>query len=254
MTYPGTDMKFRITTEIPDFQLSEDGFGIVVRDKYMRVTARIAKDDCFYDDEGRWYFTLPRVRSGWYYAFFTAWREDEDFDDQLARYDDSQPLCTVGYCERHAPRLRDCDEGHHLVHYEQVWSVSIDGADYLADCDGRYVLTSDGKRIQFTNATSEYVEEMGKVKMKMSGKEFLKMWEGRDPNGEIDTIPEMFDAAQGIGDDETIPQKIQQEIDDSQEENEAGDSDIDEIFEQDAQDGTGGSGGFPDEMQEEEGD
>jgi len=211
MIYPGDDLKFRITTEIPDFQLSEDGFGIVVRDKYRRAVARIAKDDCFYDSEGRWYFTLPKVRSGWYYAFFTAQREDEDFDDQRAQYNDVQPLCTVGYCDCHAPKLPDCDRGRHLVHYEQVWSVSVDGADYLADCDGRYVYGSDGKRIQFTNATSQYVEDMGKVMMKMTGEEFLKMWEGRDPNGVIDTVPEMFDAAQGISDDETIIEEIDED-------------------------------------------
>ena len=212
MTYPGDDLKFRITTEIPDFHLSEDGFGIVVRDKYRRAVARIAKEDCFYDDQGSWYFTLPKVRTGWYYAFFTAWREDEDFDDQRAAFNDVQPLCTVGYCECHAPRLRDCDRGHHLVHYEQVWTVSVDGADYLADCDGNYIYTGDGKRIQFTNATSEYVEDMTKIKMQMTGEEFLKRWEGRDPNGVIDTVPEMFDAAQGIGDDRTIKEEIEEEV------------------------------------------
>ncbi len=81
MIYPGTDLKFRITTEIPDFQLSED------------------------------------------------------YDDQRARYNDSQPLCVVGYCHCHAPRLHDCDRGRHKVHYEQVWTVSVDGAD----CDDKTI-------------------------------------------------------------------------------------------------------------------
>ena len=189
MIYPGDDLKFRVTTEIPDFQLSEDNFIIVVRDRYKRIVARIAKDDCFYDDHGNFYFTLEKVRTGWYYAFFTAYREDEDFDDQRAAFADTQPLCTVGYCEKHAPRMHDCDCGHHLVHYEQVWVVSVDGADYLTDCYGRYVMGSDDKRIQFTNATSQHVDDMGKVKMKMTGEEFLKKWEGRDQNGEINTVP-----------------------------------------------------------------
>ena len=57
----------------------------------------------------------------------------------------------------------------------------------------------------------------------------------------------------GISDDETIKDEIQQEIDESDQENEATDDDIDQIFEQDSSD-VGGSGGFPDEMQEEEGD
>lgn len=213
MIYPGTDLKFRITTEIPDFQLSEDGFAITVRDKYRRAVARITRNDCFYDSEGRWYFTLGKVRTGWYYAFFAAQRQDEDYDDQRAQYCDVQPLCVVGYCKCHAPKLPDCDRGRHLVRYEQVWTVSVDGEDYLADCDGRYVYTSDGKRIQFTNATSQYVEEdMAKVKMKMTGEEFLQKWEGRDPNGVIDTVPEMFDAAQGISDDRTIKEEIDEEV------------------------------------------
>ena len=212
MIYPGTDIKFRITTEIPDFRLSEDGFRIVVRDKYMRAVADLGRDDCMYDDEGRWYFTLGKVRTGWYYAFFTAQREDEDFDDRRAAFADVQPLCTVGYCEEHAPWIHDCDRGKHKVHYEQVWTVSIDGADYLADRDGNYVYTSDGKRIQFTNATSEYVENMGKVIMNMTGEEFLQKWEGRNPNGVIDTVPEMFDAARGISDETTIREEIEEEV------------------------------------------
>lgn len=240
MIYPGTDLKFRVTTEIPDFHLSEDAFSIVVKDKYFRTVAAITKNDCFYDDQGNWYFTLSKVRSGWYYAYFTAQREDEDFDDQLAQYKDSQLLCVVGYCKRHAPLIPDCCRCRHKVHYEQVWSVSIDGADYLADCDGKYVYTSDGKRIQFTNATSDYVEDMGKIKMQMTGDEFLQFMEGRDKNGKINTIPEMFDAAQGISDDETIPQKIQQEIDENEQENEASDEDIDQIFDEEPDGGGAG--------------
>lgn len=215
MIYPGDDLKFRITTEIPDFQLSEDGFEIVVRDKYKRAVARITKNDYFYDDQGQWYFTLGKVRSGWYYAFFNAYRQDDDYDELTAAFNDVQPLCTVGYCERHAPHLRDCDKGKHKVHYEQVWAVSVDGADYLADCYGRYVYTGDGKRIQFTNQTSQTVDDMGKVKMKMTGEEFLKKWEGRDPNSEIDTVPELMDAMRGIGDDTTVKDEIDEELDEN---------------------------------------
>ena len=230
MIYPGTDIKFRITTEIPDFQLSEGNFRVVVKDRYGRVVASLTKNDCFYDDQGQFYFTIEKVRCGWHFAFFTAYREDEDYDDQTAAYTDSQPLCCVGYCEKHAPQIHDCDEDHHKVHYEQVWSVSIDGADYLADCDGRYIYTSDGKRIQFTNQLSNDVEDMGKIKMQMTGEEFLKMWEQHDPNGEVNTIPELMAAMDGISDDETIKDEIQQEIDENDQENEATDDDIDEIF------------------------
>ena len=114
--------------------------------------------------------------------------------------------------------------------YEQVWSVSIDGADYLADCDGRYVLTAEGYRIQFSNDVSEIVEDMGKVKMKMTGDEFLKKWEGRDPNGVVDTIPEMEDVMHGISDEETIHEHTEHQIEEELEEEAATNEDIDEMF------------------------
>ena len=65
----------------------------------------------------------------------------------------------------------------------------------------------------------------------MKGEEFLQLIEGKDPNGAVNTIPELMDVMQGVDDKETIPQKIQDEIDENEEENEATDSDIDEIFE-----------------------
>ena len=221
----------------------------VVKNSYGRVVARITKNDCFYDSEARWYFALENVKEGEHTAVFIGAYEDEDYDKQRRVWTDRQPLFVGTEDCQTSHKLHACDG--HPVRYEQVWDVSVDGEDYLADCDGNYVYASDGKRIQFSNQLSDIVEDMGKVKMKMTGEEFLKKWEGRDPNGEIDTIPEMFDAAQGISDDETIPQRIQKDIDEHDEENEASDADIDEIFEQDQ---TGGSGGFPDEMQVEEGD
>jgi len=226
---PGTDLKFRVTTSKDDFNLARDDFNIVIKNQYGRVVARITKNDCFYDSEARWYFNVENIKEGEHTAVFVGCYEDEDYDKQRRIWTDRQPLfvCREGCMEsrRHKRHPESCP-----VQYEQVWSVSVDGEDYLADCDGNYVYTSEGYRIQFSNDISEIVENMGKVKMKMTGKEFLKKWEGRDPNGEIDTIPEMFDAAQGISDDETIPQRIQKDIDEHDEENEASDADIDEIF------------------------
>ncbi len=71
---------------------------------------------------------------------------------------------------------------------------------------------------------------MGKVKLKMTGEQFLQLIEGKDPNGAVNTIPELMQVMTGVDDQETIPQRIQDEIDDNEEENEATDSDIDEIF------------------------
>lgn len=226
---PGTDLKFRVTTSKDDFNLARDDFNIVIKNQYGRVVARILKNDCFYDSEGRWYFNVENIKEGEHTAVFVGCYEDEDYDKQRRIWTDRQLLFVgrEGCMETHRRHLHpeSCP-----VRYEQVWAVSVDGEDYLADCDGNYVYTAEGYRIQFSNDISEIVENMGKVKMKMTGQEFLKKWEGRDPNGEIDTIPEMFDAAHGISDDETIPQRIQKDIDEHDEENEASDADIDEIF------------------------
>ena len=48
--------------------------------------------------------------------------------------------------------------------------------------------------------------------MKMTGDEFLQFIEGTNPDGKIDTIPEMMSAAQGISDDETIQDDVQEQI------------------------------------------
>lgn len=244
---PGNDLKFRVTTAKEDFNLARDDFNIVIKNQYGRVTHRILKGDCFYDSEARWYFTVPNIKEGEHFAVFVGAYEDDDFDRQKRIWTDRQKLfvCREGcmMTQRRARHPESCP-----VSYEQVWVVSVDGADYLADCNGEYVYTSDGKRIQFSNSLSNEIEDDMKVKMKMTGDEFLKLMEGKEPNEQVNTIPELMDAMQGISDDKTIIE----EIEDQQEENEASDADIDSIFEPDVQ--TGGSGGFPDEMQEEEGD
>lgn len=244
---PGDDLKFRVTTSRQDFQLSEDPWRIVIRDQWGRVRRTVTPESCFYDSEGRFYFTLENVRQGIYFAYFTGSVEDEDYDKQRSVWNNRKVLTEVGTgrCCRRRGRCRQDD-----VEYEQVWSVSVDGADYLADSDGRYVLTGDGKRIQFINATSEYVENMGKVMMHMKGEEFLKLIEGKEPNEQVNTIPELMDVMRGISDDKTVIEEIEEQ----QEENEASDDDIDEIFDDDPEYPTGGSGGFPDPMEEEEGD
>ena len=244
---PGNDLKFRVTTAKEDFNLARDDFNIVIKNQYGRVTHRILKGDCFYDSEARWYFTVPNIKEGEHFAVFVGAYEDDDFDRQKRIWTDRQKLfvCREGcmMTQRRARHPESCP-----VSYEQVWVVSVDGADYLADFNGEYVYTSDGKRIQFSNSLSNEIEDDMKVKMKMTGDEFLKLMEGKEPNEQVNTIPELMDAMQGISDDKTIIE----EIEDQQEENEASDADIDSIFEPDVQ--TGGSGGFPDEMQEEEGD
>ena len=224
MIYPGTDLKFHITATQPDFQLSEDWFEIRIKDQYGRVRYTIGKSDCFWDDQGEWYFVMDDVRKGIYYAFFHGRYEDEDYDDQRRDFTDVQELCRVGYCG--CPCVSRCKRKH-VVHYEQVWTVSIDGDEYLCDCDGRYILTADNKRICFKNDKATEIEDMGKVRLKtMKGEEFVRLIEDFDPNSEVDTIPEVMHALQGISDDETVRDDVQEQIGDNQ----ADSGDIDEIF------------------------
>lgn len=229
---PGTDLKFRISTTKDDFTLAGDKWNIVIKNSMGRTVHRISKNDCYYDSEGRWYFNIQNPQLGTYTAIFIGAYEDEDYDESQRIWTDRQVLfvCREG-CMMRKRRSRHMPYPACPVHYEQVWACSIDGEDYLADCYGRYVYAADGKRIQFTSDLTQTIEDMGKVKMKMKGEEFLQLIEGKDPNGAVNTIPELMDVMQGVDDKETIPQKIQDEIDENEEENEATDSDIDEIFE-----------------------
>jgi hypothetical protein len=143
-----------------------------------------------------------------YFAYFNGRYEDEDYDDQRRDFTDAQELCRVGYCGG-----TRCCKCKHVVQYEQVWTVSVDGDEYLADKDGKYILTSDGKRICFRNNKAKEIDDMGKVRLDtLTGEQFKQLIEGDNPNGDIDTIPEMLRAANGIGDDDTIKEKIEEEV------------------------------------------
>jgi len=237
MNYPGENKKFRVTTSQPDFQLSEDDFVIVILDQYGRQRQTITKNDCFWDDQGQWYFTIDPIHKGVFYAYFTGAYEDDDFDGQKRIFRDFQELFRVAY--RGCPcKVRESDVSSqckckHVVHYEEVWSVSIDGDDYLCGSDGKYILTSDGKRICFKNPKRKIIEDMGKVILEtMTGDEFKRFIEGDNPDGVIDTVPEMMRAAQGIADTETIREDVQEQIEEDRQQNMGTREDIDEIFNQ----------------------
>lgn len=214
MIYKGTDLKFQVTTTQSDFSLAENDFTIRIRNRWGRVEKIITKNDCFYDKDGRFYFMVENVKTGVFYAFFSGSYEDDDYDKQTRTFTDEQALYEVGqfHCARNRKTDCGCD---HKVHYTMVETVSVDGADYLADSEGRYIYTSDGKRIQFTSDTSKKVEDMGKIKMNMTGEEFLKKWEGIDTNGEIDTVPEMLNAMRGISDNETVVEKVEEQVEET---------------------------------------
>lgn len=226
---PGCNLKFRLTVTKDDFTLASDKWNIVIKNNLGRTTHRITKKDCYCDTEGRFYFNILNPQVGTYTAIFVGAYEDEDYPEDRRIWTDRQVLfvCREG-CMMRQRRQHHPSDCH--VQYEQVWACSVNGNEYLCDCYGRYILTAEGDRIQFTNNLSNEVEEMGKVKMQMTGEDFLKLIEGKDSNGAVNTIPELMQVMTGVDDKETIPQRIQDEIDDNDEENEATDSDIDEIF------------------------
>lgn len=238
MIYPGTDLKFHITATQPDFQLCEDPFEIRIKDQYGRLKQVVTKSDCFWDDQGEWYFVMENVKRGVYFAYFAGSYEDEDYDNDHRDFTDIQELCRVGYCGGSG----GCGCGSrckHVVHYQQVWTVSIDGDDYLADVNGKYILSADNKRICFKSAKAQQIDDMGKIRLdKLTGDQFKKLIEGFEPNSEVDTIPEVMHALQGINDDETVQQDVQEQI----EGNHADSGDIDEIFGDTADNDGGGAG------------
>ena len=223
MNYSGQDLKFKIISEFPALSLADSDFSIIIKNEFGRVMYRIKKEQCFVDGDGNYYFGVEKVCDGNYTAFFKGMIADGDYDKEKAAITDEQPIFTVGVRNGNGKdAIFESDK--HKVRYEQVYVVNLDGDEYLADVDGKLFNTSDGKKIAFKNGTRG--EDDRKIRLNMTGEEFKMLVEGRNPNGKTDTLQEMLDAAEGISDDKTI----NEEIDEKQEENEASDSDIDEIF------------------------
>ena len=89
---PGTDLKFRLTTTKDDFTLAGDKWNIVIKNNLGRTVRRITKNDCYYDDQGRWYFNITNPQVGTYTAIFIGAYEDEDYDEQQRIWTDRQVL------------------------------------------------------------------------------------------------------------------------------------------------------------------
>lgn len=203
MNYPGTDLKFKVTADIAGFDLSSDPFAIIIKNNFRQIVRRIPRAECFFDSDRHCYFVFEHPHRGVYTAFFIANVADDDYAKQASQVTDVQMLTSVGY------EYQADNSSVHQVEYEQVYVRSVDDADYLADADGNYILTSDGKRIQFnvTNPT----ENMGKTQLSMSGPAFKHLIEGRSQDGTVNTVPEIMDVMVGIGDDNTVKHQIDTE-------------------------------------------
>jgi hypothetical protein len=186
-----------------------------VIDRFGRVFKEYAKKDFIRDTEGNYYFQMKDVLTGEYKAITTIGIPDEDFASGYQQRTDAQIFLHVNMMMCHpACGCRHKTDGMGVV-IERVWSVSIDGEDYLADVDGNPILTSEGEKIYFINPIDKEDEDMGKVKLNMTGAEFKKLIEGDEPNSEVNTIPEVMRVMQGISDDTTVKKEIEDEVEES---------------------------------------
>ena len=198
MIYPGTDLKFKVTVNIPGFSLKNDDFSIVIATQHGRVRYVITRDDTVMASNGDFFFMLTDVRKGIYYARLTAEREDSNFENGIQHIVDCQPLCAVGMYE-HGCCVPPTDGVS--VAYQRVWIVNVNGLVYLAESDGTPILDRDGNRIYLISDDTEDQVSAGAL-LDMTGNEINELLTGRNGNGQIDTIPEVIDAVGGLKENE----------------------------------------------------
>lgn len=215
MIYPHTDIKFRITITASDFNQRSNPWSLRVIDRFGRVFKEYAKNDFIRDSEGRFYFDMKNVLTGEYKAVTTIGIPDEDFTTGYQQRTDAQIFLHVNMCMCHPMCGCHCKTDGMEVLIERVWIINIDGGDYLAESDGTPILDKNGEKIYFTNYIDEGDEIMPPVKLNMTGDEFKQLVEGFDPNSEVNTIPELIHAMQGISDETTVKQEIKDETEDT---------------------------------------
>lgn len=149
MTYAGTDLKFMINPQLEKVDLHGQDFGIIVKNRWGQIIYNINKDNCFEDEDGNFYFCLENVGNNVLYAYFKTWFSDDDYEKGLRTITDQQHLYTVGKCHQESAQDGNCNCKHHIVSYTQVWTVNVEGKSILVGADGAYILTKDGKTIEF---------------------------------------------------------------------------------------------------------
>lgn len=154
MIYSGSDLKFRVSANIAGFSMNDDDFVIVIKNRWGQTRYTITKDECFNDDLGGFYFTVENVTTGMYFAYFTAYVPDDDYDKLVRNIVDKQKLYTVDSCgcnvlvaECNCAADCQCHEGAMVVEYKQVWTVNLDDGTYLVDKNGDLIIV-DGNRVQ----------------------------------------------------------------------------------------------------------
>lgn len=212
MIHPGTDIKWKVTAHAPAFSMSDDDFVITVAHRWGEVHSRITKDRMLCDDTGSFYFQLHDLQPGTYIATFEAKVTDYDFQDHVRNIPVTttlivipQPQCQASShrfgrplpppdptpVQPPSPPRVTATAGGCTVTYEPTFYVSIGDGAYLADADGNPILDGSGNPIFLTGAAQEQKDR----RLGLTIEELRLLLEGRNDNGHIDTIPELFDAA-----------------------------------------------------------
>lgn len=228
MIYAGTDLKYKVTSQIEGFSFEENDFSIAIKNRWGKTLISVSKDECFVDSDGDYYFTLEGLGQGAFFAYFTAVVPDNDYDKLTRSITDRQLLVTIGGCQCSSPTVVcQCE---HKVHYTLVWTANLDDGTYLVDKDGNFILTSDGKRICFTTAPTENVASRQEAKLDtLTGEEFKQLIEQITQDGKINTIPELMAFIGDIPEDTSLldyiqahsvdPEAVEKAVDEAFEEN-----------------------------------
>lgn len=198
MIYPGTDTKWKLTCTSPGFTMSDDRISLDIFNRWGQVVLSITKEDMLSDSEGNYYFCLPNVKRGVYYANVSMIVGDGDFPDDQRHTVCRRYLCSVGACDCNTRQENECscDDGISVA-FERVWWVNLLHGAYLCDKDGNPILDADGNPIYLDGKPTE----QAKARLNLTIEQLKRLLEERDSNGTIDTLPEAFDALGGINDD-----------------------------------------------------
>ncbi len=146
-TFPGTDLKYKITFEDEGFDPAVNNWLVDILNKYHQKVGQVTKDECLIDTEGNFYITV-RAESGKFYAKTIYQLPDGDYEEGYGQQVDIQPLYEAG-CSC-IPKLKPCyceEETTHKVTFERVTIQNVDGVYILLDRDGQPILDRNGDAI-----------------------------------------------------------------------------------------------------------
>lgn len=149
MIYAGTDLKFKIIPQSDMVDLQEQDFRILVKNRWGQIIYDVEKNNSFEDEDGNFYFGLENAQANVLSAHFKTWVDDDDYEKGERALTDVQHLISVGQCDCQSGKTSSCGCNEHIVSYMQVWTVNVEGKSYLVGSDGAFILTNDGKKIEF---------------------------------------------------------------------------------------------------------